>query len=956
MVPSYSLLHIALKNLNSITNKIHFVTYFCLKYNIDIFSVTETWLCPSISNSVVDINGFILFRNDFISSTVKHGVCIYVKNTLKVYRYQEENSLPNTLAIYLPKYKLYILTVYRPPSTSPEENSLLIDYINRFCLGREVLLLGDFNLPSIHWDSAVCDVGVSTVDSLFLDLFNTLGLFQWVLEPTFIRSGNTLDLVLTSESDRVISLETHPPFPHCGHTLVKFDYLFQEDVHVEGICSESRQGIQLDWHRGNYSQIRSALRAIDWDFEFSFLGVEQVSNFITEILLGLVHQFVPSRKNRSSAEPPWFKKLSKALVRQKAMAWKVYKEQRTIFGRLSCQARQSLYDFNRLNNNLRITMLQLQVEYEEHLIEQRPVKPKLFHSYIRKKKVARPRVGPISCANSLTDDPSTMSEIFVDAFSSVFVVDDLPNPYPHQVSRGQMSDVGFGEADVGKLLSSLKVDSCMGPDGLHPYLLKECSGELSYPVSKLFRLSMDSATVPISWKHSIVSPIFKKGSHSDALNYRPISLTSVICKTMERIVTKQMFVFLEEHYILDDSQFGFRPNRSVVDQLLLTYNYVTFWYDQGNIVDLILFDFAKAFDRVDIEILLVKLSSIGIAGNLHGWIRSFLCGRQMKVCINGVSSSQRPVLSGVPQGSVLGPLLFLLFVNYIGSQLSCKYMIFADDLKLYFKFSRPASYLSMGLPEIQSDIDILFETASSWGLSFAAGKCVHLRFSRPLEHAVGDSLYSLGGTAIKRTPSHKDLGITVETNLKFHQHIKASVNKAGGVASNLLKSTVCRSADFMMVLLISDIRPLTDFSSQLWNLGYIGDLKQIESVQRRWTKQVSGLGELPYVDRLKKLKLFSVCGRLLRCDLIYCYKIFHGLSVITPSDLFILAPQVGTRGHRFKIQVQHATMEARKRFFSCRIIQPWNSLPSAIVDAPSLNVFKVRLHSFLGDRLFHFVG
>ena len=153
---------------------------------------------------------------------------------------------------------------------------------------------------------------------------------------------------------------------------------------------------------------------------------------------------------------------------------------------------------------------------------------------------------------------------------------------------------------------------------------------------------------------------------------------------------------------------------------------------------------------------------------------------------------------------------------------------------------------------------------------------------------------------------------------------------------------------------MSMVRPILDFASPIWNLGFLGQNKLLESVQRRWTKQVAGLTDLSYSDRLSALGLFSVKGRLLRQDLIYCYRIFHNLTIISPTDIFIMSPIVVTRGHRFKIQMQHCQIEARRRFFSCRIIPKWNSLPNDIVDAPSLPVFKSRLQAFLGEELYSF--
>ena len=413
------------------------------------------------------------------------------------------------------------------------------------------------------------------------------------------------------------------------------------------------------------------------------------------------------------------------------------------------------------------------------------------------------------------------------------------------------------------------------------------------------------------------------------------------------ILTLPNPVFVALLYLL--TRIGFRANKSVSDQLVLTYDKVTLWYDQGLTVDLILFDFVKAFDRVHHQTLIDKLIAIGISGNLLQWMSSFLSNRTMSVSLGGVSSRSVHVTSGVPQGSVLGPLLFLIFVNHLGFNLTCNYMMFADDLKLYLQHpTDPSSPVSN---DLQHNINTLASTASSWGLKFAPSKCVHIRFKRGHDEACGP-LYHLNGVPLNRTSSHKDLGVLVDSKLRFHPHIRQTVAAAGGIASNFLKSTVCRSASFMKSLLISDIRPLLDFASPVWNTGFSGDLKLLESVQRRWTKQVSNLAHLTYPDRLSNLNLFSIRGRLLRSDLIQCYKIFHNLSPIRPHDIFMLAPHLGTRGHPFKIFQPRATTEARRRFFSCRIVHHWNSLPQTVVEAQTLAQFKVKLLQALGDELF----
>ena len=624
-------------------------------------------------------------------------------------------------------------------------------------------------------------------------------------------------------------------------------------------------------------------------------------------------------------------------------------------GRRSGEAAIALADFQEVNASYRSFFCRSVVAYEQSLAVDLKANSKLFHKYVRSKKVGNPSVGPLKVGNDFTSDCFEMAEVLAGGFASVYSVRSILKPvHRREAHGGGIESVPISIESVKTVFRSLDVNSSMGPDGIHPCILKYCSN-LVVPLFMIFAKSLDDGVVPSQWKFSEIVPLFKKGSRSDPLNYRPISLTSVCCKSLERIVASSLMSFLETNLLLSPDQFGFRSGRSVEDQLLLVYNDISAWLDSGFSADVVLFDFSKAFDVVSHGVLMDKLSLLGVSGRLLKWIGGFLIGRRMCVSVSGARSSARPVMSGVPQGSVLGPLLFIVFVNHLPSFLKNQSKMFADDMKIYLKVRRGSgNQVAEDRSSCQHDIDELHREAVSWGLDFNVRKCVTMRFRRGVDDLGSLAAYSVNDSDLAVVESTSDLGVLVDSSLKFHAHVRQIVAKAWGLANNLLRSTLCRSKEFMCNLYVAHIRPLLDFSSAVWNTGYLGDSRLLESVQRRWTKHIDGMGDMSYGDRIICLNLYSVKGRLLRADLIKYFKIFNNLSVISPSDLFVLSPTTHTRGHRFKILKPHVSLESRRRFFSVRCVDLWNSLPDQLVGCGSVDAFKSGLHDVLGCRLFEF--
>ena len=700
------------------------------------------------------------------------------------------------------------------------------------------------------------------------------------------------------------------------------------------------------------------LSSVDWDFEFLFLNVEEMFSRFLAILKPLTDRYIPLITTKTGIySPKWEACPPQALKRRRHQLWTQFKTIRSRLGRNSNEAVDALRLFQAVNFQYRNFVSAKQAEYEASIVRDSLHNTKVFHSYIRQKKVGKPRIGPLKLNNgSVINQAEGMANAFAAAFSSVYVQETPEQPDPHQMCNGRIGDVDITLDHVLNVLSDLDVSTSMGPDELHPCLLKSCRSELSYPLWLIFRASLHTGTLPSIWKRSFIVPIFKKGARHDPLNYRPVSLTSVCVKSLERILCKFIYDYATSNNILCNDQFGFRPGRSTEDQLLLTYNDISNALDQGYNIDLILFDFSKAFDTVCHDILLDKLCLLGITGKLLDWIREFLRSRVMNVLVDGKLSRPCEVVSGVPQGSVLGPLLFLFYINFITHNISSRTKIFADDLKLYITVeTNSLQALLHNMSTCQRDINSLHKAASSWGLSMNINKCVVLKFHRrpmDLSGLPASGKYYLNNIPIPVKDSAMDLGVLVDSTLKFHQHIHNIVQKAGGVAQNLLKSTVNRDASFLIPLYVAHIRPILEYCSSVWNLGYITDINLLESVQRRWTRNIRGMEHLDYSHRLKALDLYSVRGRLMRHDMVKYWQIFHGSCAIAPQDMFISAPLGSTRGHQYKVAHVRTQLEIRKRFFSIRGISLWNSLPQHVVSANSVSAFKASLSAHLGDSLF----
>ena len=366
--------------------------------------------------------------------------------------------------------------------------------------------------------------------------------------------------------------------------------------------------------------------------------------------------------------------------------------------------------------------------------------------------------------------------------------------------------------------------------------------------------------------------------------------------------------------------------------------------DNGKGIDCIYLDLRKAFDSVPHRRLLEKVKAFGIPVETSTWIQNFLCGRRQCVDVNGIISDWTDVTSWIPQGSVLGPMLFILYINDLPEHIKCKSLLFADDTKAYTATDRTNNNVNNSREQLQLDLDELASWSNKWLLRFNEEKCKTLKVCQQTED---NWTYKMGNVNLADTKVEKDIGVYMDNNLDFKHHIYTTTMKANKLVGLIRRSFKHLDGNIFSKLFKAIVRPHLEYGNTIWfpHLKYLMD--EVEDVQRRATKQLPGMDNISYEERLKNLKLPNLLYRRIRVDMIECFKILK--NIYDPSikhPLQLNKSDHNTRGHYLKLKKQQIKLDKRKYCFSVRITKLWNSLPSDVVSAENLVQFERRLDSY----------
>ncbi|MEW8543133.1 MAG: reverse transcriptase family protein, partial [Candidatus Thiodiazotropha sp.] len=909
-----------------------------LQYEVqpfDVFIFTETWLNDAVNpNDIKIINYKDPFRCD--RNTRSGGVAIYVKETLNCVR-RTDLEIKDLECVWLQlsshSRNILICGIYRPPNSPSSYWNLLHESFDRAknTNFQDIFILGDLNNDMLN----------ATKSRNLQDLITTFNFTQLIAEPTHYteNSSSLIDVILANNVNNVLMSEVCDPFIpnltryHCPvAVLLKFIKPKQKPF--------KRKIWKYD--QGDYLLYRQTLFETDWDPVLSG-ETDTVADAITSTIFQAASDAIPNKvATIRPTDPPWMHNEIRILIRQRKRIHKKAKKTNNV---------QLWSKYRKIRNKVVKVIRSSKINYEKRVAELLKNKStniktwwKLSKQLLNLDKTVETL--PSLCYNNVTyEDDTEKAEIFNTFFISKCQLNDalaiLPEiEYP---PYQPLEIINISPEDVRDVLKNLNTSKASGPDLINPRLLKEGSEELCTPLSIFFNHLLNVGKFPQMWKDGNVTPIHKKGDRHIPDNFRPISLLSGIGKVMERCIHKYVYNYCITNNIFTPYQSGFIKGDSTTYQLLDLYNSFCEAVDSGKEVRVIFCDISKAFDRVWHAGLIHKLKCIGITGKLIDWFLDYLSNRRQRVVLNGKASSFLNVPAGVPQGSILGPLLFLIYINDIVVELSCNVRLFADDTSLYVIVENPVTAGNI----LNRNLDSIHSWATAWLVDFNPAKTESMVISKKRIKPNHPQLY-MDNTEITEVSDHRHLGLVFSSDCGWHNHIVTVTGKAWQRISVLRSFKFRLDRNSLERMYVSFIRPVLEYSGSVWDNCTLNDNKSLEAVNIEAMRIITGATKLCSIAKLyDETGWATLETRRNAQKLIIFYKMINGL---TPAYLSQLIPPLVHESSQYSlrnsnnISTVHAHSNMYYNSFLPSVIRAWNNLPVLVRNSISLADFKKNLN------------
>ena len=833
--------------------------------------MTETWLNDETRDSELGMNGFIIYRSDRSKDHCKKwggGVLIAVKSTLVSREVLSITQQIEVLFVLIDAGNKSILlgVVYIPPNSSVE----LYEY---FCIQMEsiideyqsdfIVLCGDFNLPGVQWINdqyGSCAAGVVTRQATILsEVVSFQNFYQLNNVPNVM--GNCLDLIFSDFQNINVNL-VDEPIIHCDsyHPALCFSIPI---CHLLGNALNYSYEY-FDFKSANYKLINDYLGLFEWDQIINVNDVNIAVDNFYNVINNAFKQFVPKIKSVTPRFPCWYSNELKEAILNKKIAHKTFKN-------------SNLPEDYKIFVNLRKLCKDLSTQcYKDYICTmENSIKndSKEFWKFVHQKNKNLDIPACMSYNGKTSDNPIDIVDFFADFFSSVYNNKSCNfKESPLSANLG-ISLCNIETMEVYNEIMNLNDKLGVGPDDISVIFLKNCACILSYVLCKIFNHSLLSGVFPEAWKLSYIVPLFKNGNKAEVQDYRAITRLSLISKLFESIVSAKLAKQLQSRLTL--SQHGFVSGRSTVTNLLVYEQSLVHLMETKHQIDSIYTDFSKAFDKVNHEVLIIKLRAAGICGRLIDWFSSYLSDRYQAVLLKGILSRRIPITSGVPQGAHLSPLLFNIFINDIVKVIKhSQILLYADDLKIYRCIESVDD-----CEKIQDDLDNLISWCNLNGMEFNTKKCKVITFHR--KSNIIEFKYVISGDILERVNSIKDLGVLFDGGLSFNEHVNFITSKALKLLG-FVKRTLRDFTDLncFKVLYCSYIRSVLEYACQVWSPYYQMYKVQIERVQRKFFRFVGfklgiPMEQLNYLDIMTLLNLPPLEQRRVFLDLCMLYKIIN---------------------------------------------------------------------------------